>query len=344
MITISNSEMTTWDRCPRKWLILYYLGFAPADEPVTGNRLLGIRVHTALEGRYGYGLDPLEVLKVLYLLEAERSPEHQGELLAEHDMANAMVSGYLEWVDETGADADFRVIATEADLQLPMPGRENEVLLRSRMDQVIERISDGALLFLDHKTSANFDRHELLTLDVQMPHYCMMQQMAASRQPGSPLVVGGIINTLRRVKRTSRSQPPYYQRDPIYCNPDQIATAWHRTNKIVKEILEARSLLDPFRSGDGIHVSAPGWVAAFNKLQREHMRAIPMINDCSWSCPAASGLCTGMSDGSDWLGMLKNSGHWKHVDPYEYYRNDPLQAIRSAISGTIEADQGDDAR
>ena len=42
MITISNSEMTAWDRCPRKWLTLYYLGYAPADEPVTGNRLLGL--------------------------------------------------------------------------------------------------------------------------------------------------------------------------------------------------------------------------------------------------------------------------------------------------------------
>ncbi len=64
MITISNTEVNTWQRCRRKWFLAYFLGYQPAVEEVTGHRILGVRVHTALEGYYGYDLDPLAVLGV----------------------------------------------------------------------------------------------------------------------------------------------------------------------------------------------------------------------------------------------------------------------------------------
>jgi hypothetical protein len=339
MITISNTELAVWDRCRRMWLALYYFQVAPAEEAVTGNRLLGIRVHSALEGYYGYELDPLDVLKVIYLTAAAEHPDHQGELMAEHDMANAMVEGYLDWVAETGADADLEIVATEKDLQIPMPGRESEVLLRCRMDQVGYRASNDTLIFVDHKTSPSFERHEMLELDVQMPHYCLLQKLAAaSAGPDAPLVAGGAVNTLRRVKRTARSKPPYYQRDYFSINPDQVATAWHRANAIVKEILAARYHMDWFFSLQP-DMSDPHCMELLNLIQREYLRPTPIITDCSWRCPLARGLCAAMSDGSDWVGMMNASGAWKRVDPYSYYRDDALSAIRASLSGTMDPDQ-----
>jgi hypothetical protein len=337
MITISNSEMSTWDRCKRMWLALYYFGVAPAAESVTSNRLLGIRIHTALEGYYGYDLDPMTVLRVVYAIEIESNPEDAAELKNEMDMALAMAEGYLGWLEETGEDYGLRVVSTEQDFQIPMPGRDG-VMLRSRLDQVLFRESDEALLYLDHKTATNFERHELMELDVQMPHYALMQKLAVAGMPDAPVIGGGALNTLRRVKRTSRSTPPYYRRDYFYFSDDDLATAWHRANSIVKEILEARSKLDWFfsRSPD---MNDPANLEMLNLIQREHLRPTPMLNDCSWRCPLSQGLCKAMSDGSDWQGMLWQSGHWKSVDPYEYYRDDLLDRIRSMMSGKLDPDQ-----
>src|SRR5215813_8490345 len=105
---MSNSEMGTWARCPRMWLIRYYLGFVPADPVPVGNSQLGIRVHTSLEGLYGYQADPLKVLELLYRTAIEGHPQFEPELRKEWDLALAMVSGYMEWVLAEAVDADWK--------------------------------------------------------------------------------------------------------------------------------------------------------------------------------------------------------------------------------------------
>jgi hypothetical protein len=102
LVAVSNSEIATWDRCPRQWYLKYYLGEVPADEPLVSSQLLGTRVHAALEGHYGYGLDPVTVLNLLYRLLAQENPDYRTELLAERELAVTMVTGYLEWIEETG--------------------------------------------------------------------------------------------------------------------------------------------------------------------------------------------------------------------------------------------------
>jgi len=177
MQAISNSEMNLWARCPRSWFITYYLGMVPAVEYPTGARQTGTRVHTAMEGLYGYGLDPLLVLKLLYAAEINEHPEAGDDLRKEWDLANAMVEGYQEWVISEGKDADLKVTGTEQDVQVPLPVAgefAGQVELRGKLDVTVQEISTGFLYFIDWKTSGNFDQHQILELNTQFKLYSLM--------------------------------------------------------------------------------------------------------------------------------------------------------------------------
>jgi hypothetical protein len=321
-ITISNTEIQTWMRCPRKWLDSYYLGYQPADEEVTGNRILGVRVHSAMEGMYGFGLDPLAVLQVLYQIELDRSPEFEPELLKERDLASAMVEGYIEWAASEGVDASLTVVATEAEVVVPVPGLEG-VALKGRLDQVVLNEETGLLSFLDFKTAANFEKHETLALDPQFRVYSLIQLLAS--QGSGPRVDGGIIRTLRRVKRSDRSKPPYYATDDFRYDPETIESTLKKVQRIGGQILEARRVLD------WAYTEGGGSIEVINEVQRTMFPPNEIPHDCKWTCPFVQ-LCPLMDDGSDWAGVLTSSGHYRQEDPYAYYLNDPLRRVREELA------------
>ena len=334
MITISNSEMFAWQRCKRMWFVRYYLGYTPDADEVTGNRILGVRVHCALEGHYGYGLDPLAVLGVLYQIELDASPEYEAELIAERDLASAMVEGYLEWVTSTGEDAGLRVVATEAELELPLPGVEG-VSLRAKLDQAVLNETTGLLSFLDWKTAGDFERHEVLALNPQFKFYSVMQKLAQMGVDefgnyyergieGAPRVDGGILRTLRRVKRSSRSKPPYYATDEFRYDPETIASTLAKMQGLGKDIKKARAALD------WCYTEGEGDLALVNTVQRSLFPPTPIETDCKWRCPLVQ-LCPMMDDGSDWAGVLERSGQFRQEDPYSYYDQDPLVRVRQIL-------------
>ena len=323
MITVSNTEIQTFMRCPRKWFVQYYLGYQPAEEEVTGNRILGVRVHTALEGMYGYGLDPLAVLQVLYQLELDASPEFETELLAERDLASAMVEGYIEWVASEGIDAGLTVVATEAELVVPLPGVEG-VQLRAKLDQQVLSEQTGLLSFLDFKTAGAFEKHEVLALDPQFKFYSLMHRLIT--EPGDPRVDGGIIRTLRRVKRSDKSKPPYYATDDFRYDPETINSQLRKVQRVAYQIRNARHTLDQ------VYLDSGGDMETVNLVQRSLFPPNEIPHDCKWSCPLVT-LCPMMSDGSDWAGVLTNSGYFKQEDPYAYYSDDPLRRVRQELAG-----------
>lgn len=345
MITISNSEMFTWQRCKRMWFLRYYLGYTPDADEVTGNRILGTRVHCALEGHYGYGLDPLAVLGVLYQIELDASPEYEAELTAERDLASAMVEGYLEWVATEGADAGLRVVAAEQELSLPLPGVEG-VILRAKLDQAVINETTGLLSFLDFKTAGDFERHAILALNPQFKFYSVMQMLSSAPphvhddddgtvegcpgcfaepgSPGWPHVNGGIIRTLRRVKRTSRSKPPYYATDDFRYDPETINSQLMKMISLGKKIKEARAALD------WCYTEGEGNLELVNAVQRSLFPPTAIETDCKWRCPFVT-LCPMLDDGSDWAGVLTKSGQFRQEDPYAYYADDPLHRVRQIL-------------
>jgi hypothetical protein len=325
-ITMTNSEFFTWQRCPRFWFLRYYLGYTPDADEVTGSRILGIRIHAALEGMYGYGLDPLTVLHLLYKIALEQFPDNEAELIKERDLASAMVEGYIEWTAATGADAGLAVIATEAAVTVPLPGVEG-VDLRAKLDRVILDEQTGLLSFVDDKTAASFERHEILAINPQFRFYSLVQKLAAREVPGAPRVLGGVVNTLRRVKRTDRSKPPYYQRDPFRYTEVNIGSTLLKVTGLAQQIMETRRHLDWIYAENGGKAD----LTLLNHYQLLHLAPTPIETDCSWRCPFVQ-LCPLMDDGSDWVGSLVRSGHFRQEDPYSYYERDPLAEVRQMLA------------
>lgn len=322
---ISNSEIAMWLRCPRQWMNAYYYGAAPAEPAVTGAMILGTRIHVALQAWKdpAYQLDPVLVLQVLYRLAIREHPEHEVELRAELETAVIMVSGLAEWMNGDGPGDRLEWLAAERAVTVPLPGLPG-VELRAKLDALVRDQASGQLAFLDWKTSANFERHEVLALDPQFRLYSLvMALLAASGQPEQP-VLGGAVITLRRCKRTSRSTPPYYQYDQFRYNPADVEAEYRKVAQACREILAARAALDQVHQGGRD-------LAAVNTVQQSACRPVKIPDDCKWRCPFVA-LCPMQDDGSDWPGVLQRSGAFTQSDPYARYADDPLAAVRAGLA------------
>lgn len=154
ILQLSNSTIKAFKTCRRKWYLTYYerLGIKPSRRNPTGYADLGTRVHLALEAYYGYGLDPLSVLGLIYQWACEEYPSYAEDLEKEQSWSTTMVDGYLIWAAENGVDAGLEVIATERmvsrETQLP-DGRSVDLV--GKLDQLIRREWDGAVLTRDWK-------------------------------------------------------------------------------------------------------------------------------------------------------------------------------------------------
>lgn len=174
---VSNSELQTYKRCKRKWWLGWYRRLMLQTEDFTSVRAIGTRVHQALS--YWYvpdgekRVDPRDALervivedwtKVARLAQQRRTSDEQlGELAVEFAQATnlerAMVEGYVQWLEETGADAELRVIASETPLVVDQvldmgPNYKHEeraIQFIGLLDVRATRVTDGVNLFVDHK-------------------------------------------------------------------------------------------------------------------------------------------------------------------------------------------------
>lgn len=313
-LPMSNSELSTFKRCKRKWKLTYYdnLGY-PENPASTSPMMLGNRLHAALEGYYGHKDNPLHLIEQIYQLGYDAVTDDAEEwviqeLQKEHELAKLMLEGYMEWVEETGADADFTVIGAEQSVSVPdfYPG----VTLYGKLDVLIQKVSDGRRVFLDHKSVGNMtDLPKLIDINEQFPMYAMIQALHNPEQPDRT-ADGGVVNMLRKVKRTLRAQPPFYQRIEVKVNRAQLNSMWHRTMGTIEEILRLREELD--KGGKPQHYAYP----------------TPM-SDCSWSCPFFA-VCPMMDDGSRAEDYLAN--HYIQIDSYERYTEPGLREKAKHVS------------
>jgi hypothetical protein len=301
MLVISNSEIQTFKTCRRKWYVQYYLERQPKADKVkpVGATWLGTRMHAALEAYYSPTLDDIDadgairVLQDIYVMDTDQWPEYADELLEEWTLADIMLRGYFDWLEETGADSQLEVVSTEREFVVPFT---DDVAIRGRLDMVVSDRQTGAKLFLDHKNVIQFLDEAYLDRDEQAKFYMMLQRLDPELK--AIWVEGGIFNQLRKVKRSAKAKPPFYLRTTVRHNSHTLNSMYSRTWQTVTEIAELRRELD-----DG---------ADHTRFAYPHP-----TKDCAWMCPLASGLCSMMDDGSDWQGFLEDE--WTHVDPYARY-------------------------
>jgi hypothetical protein len=312
VLEVSNSELQVWKQCRRRWYLSYYLRWSvdPAYASPVSYALLGTRVHAALEAYYGYDIDPLAALRFIYTTEIARRPEAQAELTGESSWALTMVEGFLDWAAEHGIDQDYEVVETERVVSAPIVLTNGEPAMdKGKLDQLVRRRLDGALLFRDWKTVGTLHKADLLILDEQFRTYAVIQQITSSSLE-HVRVDGGLYTMLLRSKRTARATGPFYE---------QIEVRYNQTEHL-SMIFRLRGVLDDM---DRV-------VQQLDHGVDHRLLAYPSPSpQCSWICPFKN-VCPLMDDGSRYEDALR--GNFRQHDPYDYYGHEMIDDVKAAFS------------
>ena len=293
---VSNSEIKTFRECRRKWWLTYILKLRSRDIPVTGPLPLGSRVHKAMEHYYKGEEGLLESHERLVnetRLLAMMEGADLGKLDEEAELGRIMLEGYLEWAENEGIDANLEVVGVEEVLKYPMLG--GAVTLMGKLDlRVRDKMKDTKFV-LDFKTAANFNEFHLTGhMNPQLKTY---QMLDALNHPEETRIEGGIYRLLKKVKRTGRATPPFYEDIEIRHNKYTLRSFWEQLQGVLRDMVTSRDAL--LKGGDPM-------VHAYPNPTR----------DCTWKCPFIA-VCPMFDDGSDVEAAL--SDHFTETDPYDYY-------------------------
>lgn len=264
---LSNSEMSSWGRCQRQWWLAWYRNLLPLKTSATDARATGDRVHRALALYYvpdaSMRMDPRDALEriivedwttlVTAMTAANCTEEWIANQATEFMKANAleraMIEGYVAWLQESGADAEYEVLGSEQArwVEFSVPGNaagdEINVRLIIRQDAQIRRKTDGARLFVDHKTTASIKTlQQGLVGDPQMLTYHVVEWLSSS--DNAERCVGALYNMLAKSKRTERAKGPFYERTEVRHNPHELENHLREIMTKARRIVTAKAALD----------------------------------------------------------------------------------------------------
>lgn len=302
---ISNSEVQTWNRCRRKWWLQWYRQLTSNYHDYLSPLDIGNRVHRALAAYYvpdgQTPTDPRDALEraivddwtqIAAQFNGDETEQRFADLASQYNDAvaleRAMIEGYVDWIAETGVDQNLVINATETalhadfdvDLGYVPKMREHDVRtvrVIGLIDARATRITDGARVFIDHKTVQNFAmRKKVLHLDTQMLHYHLLEYL--NTQDGDNRCDGALYNMLRKVKRTRNANPPFFEREFVRHNQYEIDAYKTRLLGATHDILLAQDQL----------------AAGVNHLEIVYPNP---EESCSYSCPFFS-ICNMFDDNS----------------------------------------------
>lgn len=297
---ISNSEIQTFKDCRRRWWLTYYRNMQPKQRDYTGALALGTRVHSALDEYYSQGVPLLDahaelVQKDRLLLESEM--RDTSSLDSEAELGRIMLEGYLDWIEENGIDAELDIISTEEKISVPL--FSGEVELQGKLDMRVRRKIDGVRMFRDFKTVGGSlsDFANLAPMNEQVLTYMLLEQMKEGEENRSE---GGIFTMLKKVKRTARAVPPFYDQIEVRHNIFTLRSFWDRIHGVIGDLMRVRKALDDGENHALVAYPSPS-------------------RDCKWKCSFFS-ICTMFDDGSSAEQAL--SEMFEEADPYAYYESD----------------------
>ena len=248
-IIITHSDIKNFLDCRRKWYYDYVLDFR-SPEKLTGPLALGTRVHAALEAFYGgETTDPIawidakgkEDLAALDFADDVKPWDHT-QMYEDMIIGRNCVTAYMEWLDETDADAHYRTVSVEEKVEVPILG--GRALLRGKVDLLQEDITSGLLCVNDFKTAARDDGlREQLERSYQ--HWCYligMQHMYPER-----IVECARYTVLRKVKKIPPTPPksPLIQRFTVPSTRRSLPTKTAQIERIALEMINLRDKTDP---------------------------------------------------------------------------------------------------
>ena len=243
------------------------------------------------------------MIRELYLAEIANVDPEDYDLVkavkADADLAIAMIDGYVEWVNETGVDDDLEIISVEEEIAVPLEDLPFTII--GKLDTRIRRRSDGRLLSMDHKTAASIDDfRKMADLNEQPLMYQLLERLHALQIGSDDVVTSGLYNLLRKTKRTERAKPPFYSRESIHHNDDELRSFYLRLHGVLRDMLAVEQALDAGENHAYVAYPTPS-------------------NDCNWKCEFRA-VCPMFDDGSHAEGVLEMA--FKVHNPYQRYESE----------------------
>jgi len=299
----TNSELTTWRRCRRKWWLAHWRKLAPKTQHLNLNRETGTIVHDVLAHAYNNAWEIDIKAAVAYSTYAMQENAHDPEceicIKTTNEITELsilMVEGYKQWLAEEGADSDYEFIAQEEAVSYVPEGWPWDVELLGLIDSKFKRISDSASLFRDHKTVQNFtDLPKTAHLDTQFKFYHMLERATSKERTD-----GIELNMLKRVKRTSRAKPPFYKRHEVRHDDSTMESFWYQVFETVSDIMKTEDRLS----------------RANTEGKPENFMYPTPTKDCSWDCDFFP-VCPMFDSGEDAEDFLATA--YIEIDPLVRY-------------------------
>lgn len=284
---VRYSEIKRFKRCRRSWMNGYFLNlrqpeFSGEAAPKL-KRDAGTLVHRDLEAYYnGETQAPGEYLRSAPLITSD-NPEYAAEWQATYALAQIMLDGFGEWLEEEGHDVGEETVGTEVEVKYRVETHEGPVNLVCHIDRIVKDTLFDRYIIDDTKTVDTLEKGGQFAVEEQLLTYALVVSGSPERG-GLGLPVSECRHTmLRRVKRTARAKPPFYGRESIYPSSEQIESIYASQREVLGEILRARRRLS---EGEG-HAAV----------------AYPNAGmDCSWICDFLP-ICCAHDDGSDLEGL-----------------------------------------
>ena len=252
--TITHSDISAFLKCRRAWAWSFIDDVRKEERPV-GAAALGKRVHSALEMYYAEGADPLTVHDALAreditFLETTDAPGWEvDQLYTEMILGRNCVVAHQDWLEETGADAEFEVYGVEQTLEAPILG--GLVNLRGRVDVLFKSLNDGRLYVNDWKTTgAQGSVRESFERSYQAHVYLAL----AAQEPD--IEIGGAMYTvIRKTKNLARTTRPPVERFRV---PATRRVAEEKMKQIERICTEMLRVIDEYSSDYNVAYPSPG--------------------------------------------------------------------------------------
>lgn len=323
-LRLTNSEAKSWRRCKRQWMLDYYFGYQrKGSDPYNKPLSIGSRVHDVLAFYYEPGdhyqdrAAAMAHFKTGVEADLEKDVSYKKDIKKEADLCEAMLDGYFDWLEEEGHDASIEVIAPEAEMEVPLT--EGTTLL-SKIDARVRDVESGDIGAFEHKTVQSLtDPMRRLQVDTQLLTEHLVEFLHQRSIGSDDRAEFVLYNMLRKVKRTKAAKPPFFGREHVRHNVDELRSHWRHVARVVFEIQSARAELDAGASHHDVCYPNP-------------------TPDCTWDC-AFSDVCLSglMDDGSDYQAAIDEK--FEAGDPLERYRSSVGLMPRGGATAEVDSEE-----
>lgn len=283
-LVFRQSGLKTWKRCGRKAWLSVFRNLGTLE--VRPNKAhVGTACHTGIAAYY-LEQDYVQAINeqlVTWVEELQIPPTE--DWIDVIDLSQIMVAGYVDWVEETGADAGIQFKGIEQRIEKFVGTFYGyDVYVSGALD--FQGEDDlGIRRLYDTKTVDRFDDDPVFQINDQLQTYDWL---------GDHKFDLAVHNRLRRVKRGPRSKPPYYERVEVHFTAEQRRNFELQLRGTVNAMVRAIVEMEEGMS---------------------HFEAAPPnpTRDCSWDCPFVA-ICPSFNLGDDVESLIEFS--YKEKQPY----------------------------